>query len=194
MYEKISKLNKNKGKKVGYLSARNESKNVLQKVVATGFKYMGKRKRGPRFTKDFATKHILNSIDSDLSSFNNTMPLNKDEVRVNSADEMTRRAYVQAMNRFNSPFGSATVTIMEPTDLEPKPGDIESQNDGIFKRKFSFSNAWVFERVANDKAPPNYTRWEAKLVFSRGKGVAKVSCMDGSNEVNHWNPALNKWA
>lgn len=164
-------------------------------VIATDYKYMKGTGAPPRFEEAFAFKHILNATDSDTTFLKAKLPLAKDGTRwPNQINLQTNsdRAYAQAMNRFNTTSVSSTaVTLLEVTEDPPRPKAVNLIG-GAREYTLDVQRAWRFERVENNFAPPNYTKYEAKLTnqFTTPR-VAKMSCMGTQGVVNHWEAADN---
>ena len=165
-------------------------------VIATDYKYMKNLGQPPRFEEAFAFKHILNAVDSDTSFLKVTRPLDKNGVRIEPTTALqtnTDRAYAQAMNRFNT-AGVSTMheTILEGAVDPPRPHSVDAIG-GIRSYHFNVERGWKFERVENNFAAPNFTKYEAMLrsQFYQPR-VANMSCKGAPGVVNHWDQGINQ--
>ncbi|MFT7286547.1 MAG: hypothetical protein ACI87W_000653 [Halieaceae bacterium] len=161
-------------------------------MIATIYTYMKNAGAPPRFEEAFAFKHILNAVDGALF-LSEARPMNRHGRREQGCTN-TDHAYAQAMNRFNTSALTATVdTILEPTVANPRPQRKKDPRSGAATYWLQVQRGWKFERVPNNNAGPNYTKFEAKLVavFSSLR-EAKMSCMGNGGVVNHWDQAQNQ--
>jgi hypothetical protein len=161
--------------------------------IANDYKYMRNTGPTPRFEEAFAFKHILNAEDSNTGFLKLANPLDKNGDRANLQYLITNtdHAYAQAMNRFNTQATTAQFeTILEPTVVQPKPR-VEDKS-GLRTYYLDVTRGWKFERIDNNFAAPNFTKYEAVLraEFSTPR-VAKMSCMGQQGVVNHWDQAQN---
>lgn len=165
-------------------------------VIATDYKFMKNIGQPPRFEEAFAFKHILNALDSDTTFLKVTRPLDKDGARIAEGTALqlnTDRAYAQAMNRFNT-AGVSTQheTLLECTENPPRPHHIDAKG-GLRSYHLKVERGWKFERVENNHAAPNFTKYEAILraQFYSAR-VANMSCMGAPGVVNHWDQGINQ--
>jgi hypothetical protein len=171
--------------------ARRSKETIM--AIASDYKYMRDSGPPPRFEEAFAFKHILNLVDSDAAFLKEKRALDKHSERVDKAQTNTNRAYAQAMNRFNTPATTAQFeTILEPVEAQTKP-EYNTERSGQRSYYLRVERGWKFERIDNNFAAPNYTKYEAVLraQFTSPR-QANMSCMGQPGVVNHWDQTQNQ--
>ena len=168
--------------------------NTVRRVIAANYAHMSNSGRTPRFSEDFAFKHVLNATDSAAGWLQDTNPLkNAEGERVTGAITNTSAAYAQAMSRFNSGVSAGYDTVLEPTNDPPRPGALVEERGGTVRyHPFDVARGWQFQRVDNAGAAPNRTRYEAVLTKQLSSArTAKLSATNNDGVVNHWDQGSN---